>query len=113
MTSGERILLIYKNQNRLFVSWDAASWHVSKKLYKVVGEINGDAFRTRHKTPLVDLMPLPSGAQFLNVIESVFSGMARANHKSENHGWLVFFTVRSLHHTAATGTPTTLSPDAH
>jgi hypothetical protein len=24
------------------------------------------------------LLPLPSGAQFLNVIESVFSGMARA-----------------------------------
>jgi hypothetical protein len=26
----------------------------------------------------VALAPLPSGAQFLNVIESVFSGMARA-----------------------------------
>src|ERR1019366_2816005 len=58
-----RLLVIYKNQNRLFISWDAASWHVSKKLHKIVGEINSDAFRTRHKTPLVDLMPLPSGAQ--------------------------------------------------
>jgi hypothetical protein len=29
-------------------------------------------------TPLVTLAPLPSCAQFLNVIESVFSGMARA-----------------------------------
>jgi hypothetical protein len=54
----------------LFVSWDAASWHASKTLYKVVGEIDSDAFRTRHKTPLVDLMPLPSGDQFLNVIEA-------------------------------------------
>jgi hypothetical protein len=27
---------------------------------------------------LVDTAPLPAGAQFLNVIESVFSGMARA-----------------------------------
>lgn len=28
--------------------------------------------------PLIKTMPLPAGAQFLNVIESVFSGMARA-----------------------------------
>ena len=27
---------------------------------------------------MVETAPLPSGAQFLNVIESVFSGMARA-----------------------------------
>jgi transposase len=80
-----RLLVIHKNQNRLFVSWDAASWHVSKKLYKVVGEINSDVFRTRHKTPLVDLLPLPSGAQFLNVIESVFSGMARAILHNSNY----------------------------
>ena len=28
--------------------------------------------------PLIETSPLPAGAQFLNVIESVFSGMARA-----------------------------------
>ena len=28
--------------------------------------------------PLIETVPLPAGAQFLNVIESVFSGMARA-----------------------------------
>jgi hypothetical protein len=28
--------------------------------------------------PLIKALPLPAGAQFLNVIESVFSGMARA-----------------------------------
>lgn len=31
----------------------------------------------KHHTPFVKLAPLPSSAQFLNVIESVFSGMAR------------------------------------
>jgi hypothetical protein len=31
-----------------------------------------------HRTPLVKLAPLPACAQFLNVIESVFSGMAKA-----------------------------------
>jgi hypothetical protein len=35
-------------------------------------------YRAAHGTPLVKLAPLPAGAQFLNVIESVFSGMARA-----------------------------------
>jgi hypothetical protein len=29
-------------------------------------------------SPLIELRPLPSGAQLLNVIESVFSGMSRA-----------------------------------
>jgi hypothetical protein len=33
----------------------------------------------------VALAPLPSGAQFLNVIESVFSGMARAIIANSNY----------------------------
>jgi hypothetical protein len=31
-----------------------------------------------HSSPFAELAPLPSSAQFLNVIESVFSGMAKA-----------------------------------
>jgi transposase len=80
-----RLVAIYKSENRLYVSWDSASWHASKALYKAIDEINSDAFRIRHKTPLVDLMPLPSGAQFLNVIESVFSGLARAILHNSNY----------------------------
>ena len=57
-----------------------------RSLYKIVDEINSDKFRNRHKTALVELMPLPSGAQFLNVIESVFSGMARAILHNSNYG---------------------------
>jgi len=37
-------------------------------------------------TPLVELMPLPSGAQFLNVIESVFSGMSKAILHNSDYG---------------------------
>jgi hypothetical protein len=33
----------------------------------------------------VELAPLPAGAQFLNVIESVFSGMARAIVHNSNY----------------------------
>ncbi len=68
----------YGDEDCIYFSWDAASWHASKKLYKKVGEINSSEFRDIHKTPIVKLAPLPSCAQFLNVIESVFSGMARA-----------------------------------
>jgi transposase len=63
---------------KISFSWDAASWHASKALYKRVEEVNSPENRARHRTPLVELVPLPSCAQFLNVIESVFSGMSRA-----------------------------------
>ena len=81
-----RIVIRYRDQERVFISWDSASWHASKMLYRIVDEINSDGFRRRHKTPLVELIPLPSGAQFLNVIESVFSGMARAILHNSNYG---------------------------
>ena len=80
-----RLIIRYTRQKRIFVSWDSASWHASKMLYKVVDEINSDKFRRRHDTPIVELMPLPAGAQFLNVIESVFSGMARAILHNSNY----------------------------
>jgi len=74
----EILLLKYANQLRIYFSWDAASWHASKKLYARVKEINSSKYQSNHKCPLVRLAPLPSRAQFLNVIESVFSGMATA-----------------------------------
>ena len=74
----EILLVKYSDQSCLYLSWDAASWHMSKKLYKRVEEINSPKHRASHRVPLVKLAPLPSCAQFLNVIESVFSGMAKA-----------------------------------
>lgn len=74
----ELLVSQYRGQLRIFFSWDAASWHGSKKFFRRVDEINEVAYRAEHGTPVVELAPLPSCAQFLNVIESVFSGMARA-----------------------------------
>jgi len=68
----------YPDQERIFFSWDAASWHASKKLQERVAEINSPEFKKNVKAPTVVLAPLPTCAQFLNVIESVFSGMAKA-----------------------------------
>ena len=72
------LLKKYADQSRIYLSWDAASWHASKRFYARVKEINSVKYRAVHKCPRVKLAPLPSRAQFLNVIESVFSGMAKA-----------------------------------
>lgn len=74
----ELLCIRYKNQHKLYLSWDAAIWHASKKLKAYLAEINDDDYRSQHNTPIVDLAPLPASAQFLNVIESIFSGLAKS-----------------------------------
>jgi transposase len=66
----------YVNYRKLYLSWDAASWHISKQLFARI-EAHNAATVSGHG-PLVETAPLPAGAQFLNVVESIFSGMARA-----------------------------------
>lgn len=68
----------YIDEEIIYFSWDAASWHASKELYKTVDRINSKEFKDKKASPIVKLAPLPTGAQFLNVIESVFSGLAKA-----------------------------------
>lgn len=73
----EVLLGEYAGMDTLYLSWDAASWHLSNGFEARVAEVN--AMKQSHPdTPRIELAPLPSCAQFLNVIESVFSGMARA-----------------------------------
>ena len=81
----ETLLEKYKTEEKIYFSWDAASWHASKTLYKRIDELNSLDFRRNSKTPLIELAPLPACAQFLNVIESVFSGMARAIIHNSNY----------------------------
>jgi hypothetical protein len=66
----------YRACSRIYLSWDAASWHISKKLLEYLEAVNSEAVRDGF--PVIETAPLPAGAQFLNVIESIFSGMARA-----------------------------------
>jgi transposase len=72
----ELLIEQYSDRRTLFLSWDAASWHVSKKLTKRIEDHNLTAEAVGR--PRVETAPLPAGAQFLNVIESIFSGMAKA-----------------------------------
>jgi transposase len=74
----DTLLCHHRGFSRLYLSWDAAGWHASKKFLKKVREVNSRSYRRVHGTPMVELAPLPARAQFLNVIESIFSGLAVA-----------------------------------
>lgn len=70
----------YQDRRCIYLSWDAASWHISKELNRMVEDHN-----RRIVGPTVVIAPLPARAQFLNIIESVFSGMARAIIQNSNY----------------------------
>jgi hypothetical protein len=102
----ELLVQKYRDRSKLYLSWDAASWHISKSLYKRVEEHNA-AILDGSCGPKVDTAPLPAGAQFLNVIESVFSGMARSIIHNSNYKTLEnakaaidwYFADRNAHFT--------------
>jgi len=67
----------YHAKSKIYLTWDAASWHGSAELVQWADDLNtwngaSDA------GPIIEFVPLPSSAQFLDVIEAVFSGMKRA-----------------------------------
>jgi transposase len=66
----------HRGDRNAYLSWDAAPWHSSKKLEDRIVFLN--EWAAHDGAPVLKVLPLPSSAQFLNVIESVFSGLARA-----------------------------------
>jgi transposase len=82
------LLSSYRGCSRIYLSWDGASWHSSQKLKDKVAQINRSSYRNNYGTPRVTLVPLPASSQFLNVIESVFSGMAKAIIHNSNYASL-------------------------
>jgi len=77
------LLDTHRHLDRIYLSWDAVSWHMSKKLLKKIKNHNVMAYITN--STQVEVAPLPAGAQFLNVIEAIFSGMARAVIHNSNY----------------------------
>jgi hypothetical protein len=67
----------YHTKSKLFVTWDAVSWHNSNALIEWLDQFN-ETSRRQSTGPIIELVPLPTSAQFLNGIEGVFSGMTRA-----------------------------------
>jgi len=67
----------YQTHSKLYVTWDAVSWHNSATLTNWLDQFN-ETTRKDAAGPIIELVPLPTSAQFLNVIEGVLSGMTRA-----------------------------------
>jgi transposase len=67
----------YRAKSKIYLTWDAASWHGSDMLVQWIDDLN--QWNADIKAgPTIEFVPLPSSAQFLDVIEAVFSGMKRA-----------------------------------
>jgi len=82
----EVLAIKYKDQDKLYLSWDAASWHASRQLTDYLETINEPSYRTGHGTPQMVLAPLPARSPYLNVVESVFSGLSKSViHNSDYH----------------------------
>jgi transposase len=78
----------YHNKSRIYLTWDAASWHKSGMLVEWLDAFNVETTSSGFG-PTIHLVPLPTSSQFLDVIEAVFSGMKKAvihhsDYKSED-----------------------------
>ncbi|MBC8875724.1 MAG: IS630 family transposase [Planctomycetes bacterium] len=67
----------HHDRSRLYITWDAASWHSSNALTSWLDAFNAQT-RELGNGPIIEFLPLPSRSQFLDVIEAAFSGMKRA-----------------------------------
>lgn len=63
----------YADSPAIYLTWDAISVHSSKLVTSWIAEHN-----ISDCGPHIEVVPLPSNAQFLNVIEAVFCGMKKA-----------------------------------
>jgi transposase len=99
------LMLQYSTADKIYLSWDAASWHSSRPLNAYIKDVNSVDYRNQYHSPLVALAPLPISSQFLNVIESVFSGLAKTVlHNSDyetidvcKHAIDLYFEKRNAH----------------
>jgi transposase len=67
----------YHTKAKLYITWDAVVWHNSGPLLEALDQFD-DETKALSIGPIIELVPLPTSAQFLNVIEGVLSGMTRA-----------------------------------
>ena len=67
----------YFTATKLYVTWDSASWHKSATVVDWLDAFNSTTKATK-EGPLIELIPLPTSSQFLDVLEAVFSSMKRA-----------------------------------
>lgn len=76
----ELLIQEYYDQSKLYLCWDAVSWHNSAILKNYIADHN------KINKPVIEIAPLPACTQFLNVIESVFAGLSRAVIHNSDYG---------------------------
>jgi hypothetical protein len=81
---AEMLFNQYRAKSKIYLTWDAASWHGSDQLVQWADVLNAWN-RASDVGPIIEFVPLPSSAQFLDVIEAVFSGMKRAVIHNSNY----------------------------
>jgi len=87
----------YHGKSKIYLTWDAASWHGSTELVEWADSLNQYS-RDNGTGPIIEFVPLPSSAQFLDVIEAVFSAMKKAViHGSDYESEEEMKTAISLH----------------
>src|SRR5437763_10359215 len=59
----DTLLNQYRPDRKIYFSWDAASWHASKKFFKRVEEVNAADYRALRGTPQIELAALPSASE--------------------------------------------------
>lgn len=69
----EDLVAAYSYCQNLYITWDAISVHGSRMVTEWIAAHNQGG-----KKPYIQIIPLPSKSQFLNVIEAVFCGMKKA-----------------------------------
>lgn len=67
----------HEEKKTIYITWDAVSWHNSIALTEWLDVFN-EASRDNGAGAIIEVVPLPTSSQFLNVIEGVFSGLMRA-----------------------------------
>jgi transposase len=67
----------HHTKSRLYITWDTVSWHGSIELTDWLDRFN-DGSRKASTGPIIELVPLPTSAQFLNIIEGVLTAMTKA-----------------------------------
>ena len=77
----------YHEKARLYITWDAASWHSSHLLMEWADELNS-VNCARENGPIIAFVPLPTRSQFFKLIETVFGNMKKtvihgSNYQSE------------------------------
>jgi hypothetical protein len=63
----------HRAAKNIFLTWDAVSMHKSSEVTKWL-----ESHNCQEDRPHITVVPLPTNAQFLNVIEAVFGGMKKA-----------------------------------